>query len=83
MQPPLQWRSNKCYSECVCIALGIRHCQANASFYIVTWPTRLYHFSALARRRNDFREKKVTEHKMWVLIFPTGSVCNISLSKNS
>jgi hypothetical protein len=42
----------------------------------------LLHFSTLPHKRHYFRvKKKITEHKMYVLISATNFVCNISLSK--
>ena len=40
------------------------------------------YFSTLSQTRYDF-QKKVIEHKMYVLIFSTTFVCNISHSKKN
>jgi hypothetical protein len=48
----------------------------------VTWPG-LQYFSTLSQKRHDFRNKKVTEHEMRVLIFSTTFVWNISHSKDN
>ena len=56
--------------QCACAILPSVACPA------------LQYFSTLSHKRHDFRkEKKVTEHKMCVLIFSTMFVGNISHSK--
>jgi len=67
-------------------------------FYTLTYPAYIAHgliilssvacpalqyFYTLSHKRHPFREKKVTEHKMCVLIFSTIFVWKISHSKNS
>jgi hypothetical protein len=65
---------------CVC-SLGYPACNAHAP-YCHLWSVRLYNiFSTLSHKRHDIRKKKVTEHKMCVLIFCTTFVWNISRSK--
>ena len=40
--------------------------------YCYLWPDGLYYiFSTLSHKRHDIRKKKVTEHKICVLITPT------------
>jgi hypothetical protein len=59
------------YSECVCVALVIQ--EAKHMRRIIFSPVSslwFYHyFPKLSHERNDFREN-VTEHKMFVLLFP-------------
>jgi len=60
------------YSEFVFGALGIQH--AMLMRHIVGSSVAclaVQYFSTLSRRRQDFRKKKVIEHKMYVLIFST------------
>jgi hypothetical protein len=57
-------------------------CNAQAPYCHVSCPT-LHNFYTLSHRRHDFREKKVIEHKMCVLIFCTTSVRNIYHSRNT
>ena len=65
---------------CAC-GLSYPACNAYAPFVTVTCPA-LQYFSALSHKQNDFREKKVTVHKMCVLVFSTTFLTNISHSKN-
>ena len=46
------------------------------------WLLSALYFSTLSHKRQDF-QKKVTEHKMFVLIFSTISIRNISHSKKN
>jgi len=68
------------YTTWVCVALGIQHAMCMGHLVICGLPrsTIIYNFS---HKRHDFRKKKVTEHKMRVLIFSTTFVWNISHSK--
>ena len=43
----------------------------------------LQYFSTLSHNRHGFREKKVAEHKMCVLVLSTSFVWNISHSKKN
>jgi hypothetical protein len=74
------------YPECVFVALVCNVCStqsACAILYCHLWPVWLYHiFSTLSHKRHVFR-KKVIEHKMYVLIFSTNFVWNISHSKKN
>ena len=69
------WRS---IEELLC-----KHCCSGKSKapYSHLFPAPLYPiFSTLSHKSNDFRKKKITEHKMCVLIFSTTFVWNISNS---
>jgi hypothetical protein len=82
----LPWKSNICYifvCACVHVALHIQH--ATRMRHIVTSsmaPQAPPHFSTLSHERRDFREK-VTERKMYILIFTTPFVRNISHYKRN
>ena len=81
LQPFLAWKSNKCYLLWVCVC-SPRYpaCNARAPYFHL-WPAPLLqYFSTLSHKRRDFR-KKVTEHKMCVLILSTTFVWNITHSK--
>jgi len=66
-----------CVCVCVCVALVIQH----AMGMLHLWPPpTLQYFSVLLDKRHDFR-KNVTEHTMYLFIFPTTFVRNISHSK--
>ena len=69
------------YSECVFFSLRYPACNAHAPPYChaVVRPAVQYSFHIISQK-HDFR-KKVTEHKMCVLIFSTTFVWNISRSK--
>ena len=70
---------NITYCECASVALGIQLAVRMRHIAICALP-RSTNFSTLSHKRRDFRGK-VTEHKMWVLVFSTTFVCNISHSK--
>jgi hypothetical protein len=55
--------------ECVCVALGTQYAMRMRYIVICGLPSST-NFSTLSHKRYDFR-KKVTEHKMCVLIFST------------
>jgi hypothetical protein len=78
VQPSLQWKNNECYTNWVCgfVALGIRYAVRCDILWSVAYTT-LQYVSTLSHKRHDFR-KPVTEYKMWVLIFCTKVVWNIS-----
>jgi hypothetical protein len=57
------------YSECLVVALDNQYAKAHAT-YFHPWPVSLYNiFSPYVKNGRIFGEKKVTEHKMCVLIF--------------
>jgi len=69
------------YSECVC-SLRYPACNAHVPYCHVACQAR-QHFSTLSHKRQDFRKKKVIEHKMHILIFPTTFVWNTLHSKKN
>jgi len=72
------------YSECVFVALGISMQTAWAVSYCHLWPVWLYHILPHYTRHDFLKEKKkVSEHKMCVLISSTSFILNISHSKKS
>jgi hypothetical protein len=80
VQPLLQWKSNKYYTFWVCVS-SLRYSAHTAHVpYSHLWPVQLYNiFPHYFINGINFGErKKVTEHKMCFLIFPTTFVWNIS-----
>jgi hypothetical protein len=69
-----------CVCVCTCVPLVIQHGMRMG--LIVMWPAPLYHISTLSQKRHDFR-KKVTKHKMCVLISSTTYVRDISHSQKN
>jgi len=59
-----------CVYVCVFVALGIQQARFMRRIIFCGLP-RSTKFSTLSHIRYDFRKKKVTEHKMRVLIFST------------
>ena len=74
-----QWVLNK-LSVCV---YSFRYPACNAHVpYCYLWPAPLLQYlSVLSHKRHDFRKKKVTEHKMCVVVSSTTFVWNISHSE--
>jgi hypothetical protein len=69
---------------CLYSCLSFPAHKAHAPYYIVTSDlSGSTIFLQIITKRQDFREKNVTEHKMCVLIFSTVFVWNISLSKKN
>jgi len=70
MQPLLQWESNEYYKPCVCVfvALCIQHAMCHTVICGLTYSTILLPYYLINR---TIFEKKVTEHKMCVLISST------------
>ena len=66
-------------SECVSVALGIQHATRMRHIVICSLYASIF-FITLPHKRDDFREKKIIEQKMCVLIFSTFA-WNISQSK--
>ena len=69
------------YSECVTIALLIKHACAELHFHL--WPVRIYHIFSHCHKRHDCREKKFIECTMCVLILSANSLSNIFPSKKN
>ena len=70
------------YSECVFVDLVIQHANAHSP-YCRLWSAPLYNVSThYLISGTIFEKKKVTEHKMCLLIAPITSACNVSHSKN-
>jgi hypothetical protein len=65
------------YSGCEFVALGIQH-EMRMRHIIIRGLHRTFH---IIWQIHDFREEKITEHKMRVLIFSTTFVWDISHSK--
>jgi hypothetical protein len=60
---------------CVFVALVMRHaeCMHRVILLSVDCPA-VQHFSTLSHKRNDFQGKKITEHKVCVLVSSTAFV---------
>jgi len=68
------------YSERVSVALVIKHAKRMLDSSMAS--LAVHYFSTFSHKRHDFGRKKVTEHKMCVLIFSTTFVLNVFHSKN-
>ena len=74
---------NISYSECVSVTLVSQHAMNMRPGILSVVCLALPYFSPLSHKRNNFRKKKVIEHKMCVLIFSTTFVRNIPHSKKN
>ena len=75
-----------CVCMCVCVCVcSLRYPACNAyAPYCHLWPVLLYNtFSTFSHKRHDFRKKKVTAHKMWVLSSSTTFAWNIFHSEEN
>ena len=61
-------RERECVCVCVC-SLRYPACNAHAPYCHAVACPAIQYFSTLSHKWQDFRKKKVTEHKMCVLIF--------------
>ena len=68
------------YSECVSVASVVKHAM-RMRHIVICGLSRSTIFSQISHKLRGFRKKKVTEHKMCVLIFSTTFTWNISHSK--
>ena len=70
------------YSECVSVALGIKHAKCTRRIILPSVSCRnLPQFFSLSFKRHDFRERAI-EHKV-CFVFLYKFVCNISYSKKN
>jgi hypothetical protein len=79
-------------SVCLCVAVRTRVCACEHIALLIQHATRRHIaicslsgstiFSTLSHKRYDFR-KNVTAHKMYILIFSTTFISNISYSKKN
>jgi hypothetical protein len=60
--------------ECVAIALVIKHAMRMRHIILHVASVVRPYFSTLCHKRNEFRKKKITEHKMCFFIFSTTRV---------
>jgi len=85
MQPLLWWEGNEYHILCVCVcvfvALGIQHAMRMRHIANCNLPRSKIIFPHYLTNGTIF-EKKVTEHKMCVLIFCTTFAWNIFHSEN-
>ena len=71
VQPLLQWKSNKYYIFGVCVcSLRYPACNAHAP-YLHLWPVPFYNIFPHYLINGTIFEKRVPEHKIWVLISST------------
>jgi hypothetical protein len=71
------------YSDCISVALGIQNAmRMRRVLSSCVSCSAVQYFSTLSHKRNDFGKKKVTERKIYVLIFSTTLFWNIPHSKN-
>ena len=82
VQPLLPGKSNEYYAAWVCVfvTLGFQHAMRKRHIVVCGLPRCTIYFH-ISHKLHSFRKKKVTGHKMRVLIFSTTLVWNISHSK--
>jgi hypothetical protein len=71
------------YSESVSVALVIQYAMRMRHIILLSVACMDPPYFAKDHKRHDFRDKKVIERKMRVLIFCTNFVRNVSNSKNN
>jgi hypothetical protein len=57
------------YSECVSVALVIQHAKRMLRIILPSVACLALQYFSTSHKRHDFQKKKVTQHKMCVLIF--------------
>ena len=84
LQPLLQGKGNKYDILCVCVFvdLGIHHAMHLHHIVICGLPASTV-FLHIVSQMAKFSKTNVIEHKMYVFIFSTTFVCNISHSKKN
>ena len=70
---------------CVCVFLYPQLSSMQSACAILSYVACLavQYFSTSSKKQNNFRDKRFTEHKLRVLIFPAAFCVNISHSKKN